>query len=62
MEKETRLCKDCVNFIVDDENRKASCDFMFFNNDDIFKAIIYVPDLFDCDRWEVIEDGELVWG
>ena len=50
MEEGQELCKDCNNFIVEDG--KASCDWGFFENVNIYKAIIYVPELFDCEEWE----------
>lgn len=51
--KDIRLCKECVNFIEEDD--KASCDYEYFENEDIYKALIFIPEQFDCDRYEVIE-------
>lgn len=55
--EQIKLCKDCVNFIVEDD--KVSCDYEYFENDDVYKALIYVPEQFDCEQFEIIEeDGD----
>lgn len=51
-EKELRLCKDCVNFIEDENPNKVSCDWGFFDNVDKQKGYIFVPEQFDCEKWE----------
>lgn len=53
--KQIKLCKECINFIVEDDD-KVSCDYEYFEYDDIYKALIYVPEQFDCDKYEVIEE------
>jgi hypothetical protein len=44
---EQQLCKDCINFIYEDE--KVSCDIGYFQDVDIYKALLYIPELFDCE-------------
>lgn len=53
---ECKLCCNCVNFLWDEENEKAYCDFSFFLNCDIYKALLFIPELFDCDKYENIEE------
>lgn len=50
MEEEIKLCKDCINFALD--NNKCYCDYDLFEDISIYKAIIFVPELFECDKWE----------
>ncbi len=50
-EKQTKLCKDCLNFIIEDSN-KVSCDYKSFEGVNIYRAYIYVPEQFDCIEWE----------
>lgn len=50
MTEKTKLCKDCVNFLVEDN--KATCDYEYWIDVNIYKAYIYVPDMFDCIEWE----------
>lgn len=51
--KKIRLCRDCVNFI-EEENNKITCDFLYFENEDVYKALIYIPEQFDCQDYEVV--------
>lgn len=55
MENEHKLCCNCVNWI-EDENGKTSCDLSFFSNCDIYKALLFIPELFDCFEYEDIRE------
>ena len=50
-----RLCKDCVNFINSIEPDKVLCDMDHWNNTLINKAVIYVPELFECFDYENLD-------
>jgi hypothetical protein len=46
-----KLCKDCINFIRETD-KIYSCDYEYWENIKVKDAIIFVPELFDCDKWE----------
>lgn len=50
-EKQTQLCKDCVNFLVK-ETGLVDCDYECFLDVKLSDATIFVPLLFDCIEWE----------
>lgn len=47
-----KLCKDCINFIKEDKKNIYSCDYEYWENLKTKDAIILVPELFNCDKWE----------
>ena len=51
-----KMCKDCVNFICCRDDNKFECDYEFFEPVIYEDAVLYTPELFDCDRYENIED------
>ena len=55
MKRKFKKCTDCVNFI-EEEGNKVSCDYEYFENVQKYKAIVYVPEMFDCDKHEIIEE------
>jgi hypothetical protein len=49
--KKTLLCKDCQNMVYE-KNSKVSCDYNYFDGVHVYKAYIYIPEMFDCIEWE----------
>lgn len=47
-----KLCKDC-RYFYKEENGKISCFLTKFSNIEVSKALIFVPELFDCEDWDV---------
>ena len=54
MEENQRLCKDCINYLMFKDD-KTECDFDHFNNINIYRSYIYIPEQFDCDDYEVVK-------
>ncbi len=52
---EQPMCKNCVNFI-ETENDKIMCDYEYFGEMNYEDALLNVPELFDCDKFEDIRD------
>ncbi len=50
-----KKCVDCVNFL-EEGDKKVSCDYEYFENVNSYKALIYVPEMFDCDKYELTPD------
>jgi len=46
------LCCNCVNFLDLDKD-KTGCDYEYFWDVHISKSGIFIPDLFECDKWEL---------
>ena len=51
-----KLCKDCVNYLIDIETEKTWCDFGYFDDVEIYKSYLYIPEEFDCDEWELLKE------
>jgi hypothetical protein len=50
---EQPICQKCINFIVRDD--LVFCDYDNFIDEKIENAILFVPEMFDCDFWEKME-------
>jgi hypothetical protein len=46
-----KLCKDCVNFLVH-EKGKALCDYDFWEECLWKDAVLFCPEMFECDKYE----------
>lgn len=46
-----KLCKNCVNWLCFD-GKNIECDFDIFKKTKIESAIIFTPEIFDCENWE----------
>lgn len=51
-----QLCKDCVNYLVDENTMKTECDYGFFQNVDLYKSYLFLAEDFDCDEWETLKE------
>ena len=54
VQQKRKQCKDCVNFVMCREDNKVECDFDYFEPIMYEDAVLYVPELFDCDKYEDI--------
>lgn len=50
------LCKDCINYLYNEETKKTSCDFEHFYDIHISKSYIFIPEDFDCDDFEKLKE------
>lgn len=55
-EKRKKQCKNCVNFISCRDDNKIECDFDYFEPTMYEDAILFTPELFDCEKFEDIRD------
>jgi hypothetical protein len=46
-----KLCKNCVNFCTIDD-KYYFCDYEYWDNTLYEKALIFVPELFECNKFE----------
>lgn len=50
-------CRNCVNFLIDDDNdNKVECDWEYFEPTVYEDAILFVPELFECNKYEDIRN------
>lgn len=47
-----KLCISCVNFLSDD-NHKTMCDYEYWEDVMFSKSALFVPEMFECDKWEL---------
>ena len=47
-------CKECVNFICCREDNQYECDFEYWGPIMYEDAVLYTPELFECDKYEDI--------
>lgn len=55
-DQQKRMCKNCVNFIMYRNDNKVECDYDMFKDSIYENAILYKPELFDCEMFENIND------
>lgn len=53
-DQQKRMCKNCVNFINCRDDNKIECDFDMFEATIYEDAILFTPELFECDHFEDI--------
>ena len=49
-----KVCQRCVNFLEDDG--LITCDYEYFADVKFEQAILYVPEIFDCNEYEGFEE------
>lgn len=54
MKEKIDLCSNCVNWLEHSKNL-ISCDYEHFEKIPLEQAIIFVPEIFDCEEFEQIE-------
>jgi hypothetical protein len=50
-----KACQRCVNFL-ELTDKKITCDYDYFEDIPYEQAILYVPEFFDCFKFEEIEE------
>lgn len=46
-----QACQRCVNF-MENVDETITCDYECFINDKLEQAILYTPEMFDCNEYE----------
>jgi hypothetical protein len=49
------VCQKCVNFL-DTNTGIITCDYEWFVDVKYEQAILFVPEIFDCDHYEQVEE------
>lgn len=50
-----KVCQKCVNFLTNKDDM-VECDYEYFTNVKYENAILFVPDMFDCEQYEIFDD------
>ena len=51
MTQKPAICKNCINFLVDDKEM-CTCDYEYFEDVSFWQAILYTPEMFGCLEFE----------